>query len=50
MESQQEVAQAATNFLNQMVAAGDARDDGEGNLVVSTADGEKMYRPFPEQD
>ena len=50
MEHQQHVAQAATNMIDQMVAHGAARDDGDGNLIVTTADGEQLFRAFPEQN
>ena len=50
MEDQQHVAQAATNLIDQMVAAGAARDDGNGNLVVPTADGDRLFRVNPEQE
>ena len=49
MEHQQHVAQAATSLIDQMVASGAVRDDGEGNLVVPTADGEQVFQAYPDR-
>ena len=50
MEHQQHVAQAATSLIDQMVASGAARDDGDGNLIVTTAGGDQVFNANPEQD
>ena len=50
MEQSQQEGHAATNLITQLLNSGVVRDDGEGSIIIPTADGEKKFRPFQENE